>query len=227
MDPAPACAQAELLATFSHGAPANAQALAGEFPSDQEVAITIDFTQTNFSGGTTSQVAPDLDLKTITSSSLVLFSVAPDNTKREIPLTMVDISYAKGTTRGTLTIRNPNHQPWPSGAYSVVLRGGANGIKTTDNIAASSSQIFDLIAQGKDMTDPRNLGLLRAQTGSLKTAVDQGKQLNVLIALYGLSVFPVADAHFPHQEMAIATTFHIAPVVTNAASTRGVVWCRC
>lgn len=214
---APACAQAELLAAFSHGAPANAPALAGEFPSDQEVAITIDFTQTNFGGGTTSTVAPDIDLKSVTASSLVVFSVAPDNSKREIPLNMLDISYAKGTSKGTLTIRNPNHQPWPSGAYSVVLRGGANGIKTTDGIPASSSQIFDLIAQGKDMTDPRNLGLLRAQTGSVEAAIEQGKQLNLLIALYGQSAFPVADVHFPHQEMAIATTFHIAPVVTNVS----------
>ena len=214
---APACAQAELLAVFSHGAPANAPALAGEFPGDQEVAITIDFTQTNFSGGTTSQVAPDLDLKTLTASSLVLSSVTTDNVTHDIPLTMVDLSYTKGTDHGTLTIRNPGHQPWPAGAYTLVLRGGANGVKTTDGIAASASQIFDLIAQGKDMTDPKNLGLLRAQTGSVQAAIDQGKQLNVLIALYGQTAFPVATAHFPQQELAIATTFHIGTTPTNVS----------
>lgn len=224
----PACAQAELLASFSHGAPANAPALAGEFPSDQEVAITIEFTQTNFGDGTTTQVAPDLDLKSITPSTFALAALTPpDTTPHEIPIAQLVFSYSKGTDHGTLSITQMNHAPWPPGAYTLVLRGGANGVKTSDAtpIAVSPSQVFDLVAQGKDMTDPKNLGLLKAQTGSTQAAVDQGKQLNLLIAVYQQSAFPVADAHFPHQELAIATTFHIAPLVTNVTidPARGLV----
>ena len=214
---AAACAQAELLQVFSHGADASKPAIAGEFPSDQEVAITVDFTQTNFAGGTTSQVAPDLDLKSFTPSTFVLSAIDSANTPREYTLDMLSLSYSKGTDHGTLSIHNLNHQPWPPGAYSVVLRGGSDGIKTTDSIPISASQIFNLIAQGKDMSDPRNLGLLRAQTGSIQAAIDQGKQLNVLIGIYQASSFKAADPHFPHEQTAITTTFHIAPQVTNVS----------
>src|SRR5512146_1179632 len=59
----PACAQAELLASF-----------AGKFPSDQEVAITIDFTQYAFDAkGQTSQTAPDLDLTSFTDATFFVF----------------------------------------------------------------------------------------------------------------------------------------------------------
>lgn len=216
---APACAQAELLATFSGGAPANMRALAGAFPSDQEVAITIDFVQTTFVNGLETRTAPDLDLLSITDSSFVLFATSIDGTPHEVPLSMLELSYTKGTDHGTLAIRNPGHQPWPPGAYSLVLRGGPGGVKTAGSasINVSASQVFKLVAQGKDMTDPRNLGLLRAQTGSVEAAIEQGRQLNQLIGLYEQTAFPAADVHFPHQEMAIATTFHIQPTVTNVS----------
>jgi hypothetical protein len=212
-----ACAQAELLQVFSGGSDASKPAFAGNFPSDQEVAITIDFSQTNFSSGTSTQVAPDIDLKTFTPSTFVMSAVDNAGTPREYTLDMLSLSYSKGTDHGTLSIRLPNHQPWPPGAYSVSLRGGPDGIKTTDMTAISASQIFNLIAQGKDMSDPANLGLLRAQTGSIQSALDQGKQLNVLIGIYKASSFMAADLHFPHEQMAITTTFHIAQAVTNVS----------
>ena len=52
------CAQAELLSGFLLG-----------FPSDQEVAITIDFVQTNFNNGTATETAPALDTSSFTPSS--------------------------------------------------------------------------------------------------------------------------------------------------------------
>ncbi|HEX3759222.1 MAG TPA: hypothetical protein VHW23_10965 [Kofleriaceae bacterium] len=202
----PACAQAELLAAFNHA-----------FPSDQEVAITIDFTETTYVNGRPKQSAPDLDLTTITPATLVV--VGPSGPMQLQPITSAD--YNKGAAdadHGTLTLHNLNHQPWPTGQYALVMRGGDMGVKTTDKIPVTPSTVFDLIEQGKDMTLPENLGLLKAQNnGSTALAVAQGQQLNLLIALYKASVFPAADqvAQFPHEQLAIASTFAIGATVTN------------
>ena len=201
----PACAQAELLTSF-----------AGKFPSDQEVAVTIEFTETTYdAAGKASQIAPDLDLASFTPSTFFVQG-ATDGGVGEIalePLTAAD--YVKGTTQGTLTIHHQGHQPWAPGTYAVLVRGGANGVKTTDGTPVFASQIFTLLAQGLDLTDPKNNGLLRAQLGSSSAAQLQGAQLNFLINIYKQLAFPAADTRFPHQELAITTTFAIAPLVTN------------
>lgn len=201
------CAQAELLGGF-----------AGQFPSDQEVAITIDFTQTNFDmNGKTTQVAPDLDLASFTPTTFFVFGTT-ESGRGEVPLEpVVAADYRKppGADRGTLTLHHLGHAPWASGSYSVLVRGGPQGVKTVDGTPVYASQVFDLIAQGLDMTAAENIGLLKAQTGSTAKAIDQGRQLNLLIALYKDTAFAAADTRFPHQELAILTTFKVAPVVTN------------
>lgn len=211
---APACAQAELLASF-----------AGQFPSDQEVPITIDFAQTNFTNGQPTQVAPDLDLASFTPSTFFVSGTTADG-QGEIPLDPItDADYVKAADHGTLTIHHQGRAPWPQGSFSVVLRGGSGGAKTKDGIPVSASQVFDLIAQGLDLADPKNIGLLRAQFGSTAAAIDQGRRLNLLIALYKASAFAAADTRFPHQELAIASTFKIAAPVTNVTidPARGLV----
>ena len=200
----PACLQADFLAAF-----------AGAFPNDQEVAITIDFVQSNFSTTGSTSVAPDLDLTTFTSDTVfVVGTTAAGQGPAEID-TPTAADYVKSTDHGTLTLHHKGHTPWAPGQYVAVVRGGDNGVKTTDGTPIGPSQVFYLIAQGLDMTDPKNLGLLKAQFGSTKAALEQGKQLNLLIALYKSSVFAVADTKFPHQELAIATTFKIGAFVTN------------
>jgi hypothetical protein len=200
------CAQAELLSSFTQG-----------FPSDQEVAITIDFVQTNFDKGMATQVAPELDTSSFTPSTFFVIGAGPSGSG-EVPIDpIMPADYAKFADHGTLTVHHAQRTPWPPGSYVVVMRGGPNGVKTTDQIPVSPSAVFDLVAQGLDMTDPKNLGLLKAQTGSTAAALAQGAQLNLLIGLYKTSVFPVADTRFPHQELAIATTFTIAPTVTNVS----------
>jgi hypothetical protein len=211
----PACAQAELLASF-----------AGKFPSDQEVAITIDFTQTSFdSSNVATQTAPDLDLTTFTSDKFFMVGTS-NGASGEVafePLTTA--SYVKGPTKGTLTLHHKDFAPWTSGQYTLVIRGGADGVKTKDGQPIYASQVFDLIAQGKDMTDPANIGLLKAQTGSTAAALVQGAQLNQVIALYKQTAFPVADTKFPHEQLAIALTFQTQPDVTNVTidPARGLV----
>jgi hypothetical protein len=211
----PACAQAELLASF-----------AGKFPSDQEVAITIDFTQTAFdSSNVATQTAPDLDLTTFTSDKFFMIGTS-NGASGEVsfePLTTA--SYVKGTTKGTLTLHHKDFAPWTNGQYTLVIRGGADGVKTKDAQPIYASQVFDLIAQGKDMTDPANIGLLKAQTGSTAAALVQGAQLNQVIDLYKQTAFPVADTKFPHEQLAIALTFQTQPDVTNVTidPARGLV----
>ncbi|HZJ67823.1 MAG TPA: hypothetical protein VFD36_30175 [Kofleriaceae bacterium] len=212
---APACAQAELLTGFQNG-----------FPSDQELPITIDFAQTSFAAdGTATQAAPDLDLATFTPSTF--FVVATSGAAQgEVPIEpFTDTSYVKSSDHGTLTIHHQGRTPWAPGSYAVLVRGGAEGVATTDGLAVNPSQIFSLIAQGQDMTDPKNLGLLRAQTGSIEAARAQGTQLNIVIGVYKRQAFPAADTRFPHQELAILTTFQIAPTVTNVTidPARGLV----
>jgi hypothetical protein len=206
---APACAQAELLASF-----------AGQFPSDQEVAITIDFTQTNIdASGKATQVAPDLDVASFTWSTFFVYASSPPDAGEMLLDPIKPTDYVKAADHGTLTLHHLGHAPWTEGAYAVLVRGGPDGVKTTDGTPVYASQVFDLIAQGLDMTDPKNLGLLKAQTGSTAAALDQGRQLNGLIALYTAtkdSAFPVADTRFPHQELAITTTFLIGSV-TNVS----------
>jgi hypothetical protein len=200
------CAQAELLNSFG-----------GKFPNDQEVAITIDFAQTNLDSGKTTQVAPDLDLATFTPSTFFVYNSSPPYAG-EVPIAPLQASdYVKFDDHGTLTIHYQGHAPWPPGSYAVLLRGGPNGVKTTNHdVPVYASQVFDLLAQGQDMTDPKNLGLLKAQLGSTAKALDQGRQLNILIAVYKGMAYPVADTRFPHQELAVVTTFQIG-AETNVA----------
>lgn len=212
---APACAQAELLTSFN-----------GQFPSDQEVAITIDFTQTNLdANGVATQVAPDLDLASFTPSTFFVYDTSPPYQGEALLDPIKPGDYVKLADHGTLTLHHQGHAPWTEGSYAVLVRGGPNGVKTTGGNPVYASQVFHLVAQGLDMTDSANLGLLKAQTGSAAEALAQGRQLNVLIAVYKDSAYPIADTRFPHQELAILTTFKIAPAVTNVSidPARGLV----
>jgi hypothetical protein len=197
----PACAQAELLASFN-----------GLFPNDQEVPVTIDFVQTNFdASGGTSDSAPDLDLTSFKSSTFFVASIV-GTTITEVAMEPIKATdYVKVADHGTLTLHRKDRLPWAGGTYAVLVRGGADGVKTTNGVPVTASQVFHLVAQGKDMTDPRNNGLLRAQYEDPKTVAELGAQLNQLILLYKLGAFPAADTRFPHEQLAITATFRVNP----------------
>ncbi len=201
----PACAQAELLASFN-----------GKFPSDQAVAITVGFVHTAFDGsGGTVNTPPDLDLTTFTSDKVYIVGTI-NGVTGEVPIEMPTAAdYVKGATSGTLSIHHAGGEPFAGGTYSLVIRGGDDGVKDKDGQPVYASQIFSLIEQGKDLTSPANNGLLRAQLGSSEAAAAQGAQLNQVIALYKQTAFPAADLKFPHQQLAIAATFSIQDTVTN------------
>ena len=190
----PACAQAELLDAFN-----------GAFPSDQAISVTIDFTETTFDdAGAATNSAPDLDLTSFTPTTYFVYGRNGDGTG-EIAMDAIQAAdYVKYTDHGTLTLRHANNQPWAPGTYAVLVRGGDSGVKTTDGLPVYPSQIFYLLTQGKDLIDPANNGLLRAQLGSEAAAQAEGMQLNAVISMYNQVAFPAADTRFPHEELAIA-----------------------
>jgi hypothetical protein len=209
------CAQAELLAAFS-----------GSFPNDQEVAITIEFTQTELhSNGTTTISAPELDFASFTSTTFSVADVTDPDAITDVPIDPPKASdYVRSADHGTLSIHHQGRTPWPPGSYAVVLRGGADGVKTVDGTPVNPSQVFALIATGADFTKDENLGLLRAQLGSIDAARAQGAQLAVLVGKYRDSAFLAADRRFPHGELAIASTFSISGVTNVTVDAgRGIV----
>jgi hypothetical protein len=211
MDPSTldvSAAQAELLGVFIEKK---------GFPSDQEVPLTVDFAENDIdpTTGKVTSVAPKLDFTSFTSSTAFVWGIRPEG-QGEIaldPITAAD--YSDKGAFGELMIHRKGRQPWPSGQYVLLIRGGTNGIHTSDNAPVHPAQIFYLVLQGKDLTTEQNLGLLAAQLGGYEAARQAAIQLNALAGLYKATVFPVADRRFPHEELAIASTFAIAPRKTQ------------
>jgi hypothetical protein len=216
-DGAPACAQAELIQSFKD---------AKGFPSDQEVPVTIDFIETSFNAdGTTKNSAPDLDLATFTPDTFFVVGQTAAGTGA-IPTEPIQPGdYVKAADHGTLTIHHQGHQPWPSGEIAVLIRGGANGVMTTDKLPVNPSQIFSLLEQNVNLADPKNNGLLKAQLGSQAAANAQGLQLDAIEGTWNQLAFPAADMRFPHEELAILAQFSVQPTVTNVTidPARGLV----
>jgi hypothetical protein len=203
----PAGAQKDLLQAF---------AAADGFPNDQEVAITISFVkETIHSDGTTTRSAPALDLASFGPDTFFVYGASTPSGPGEVELDPILASdYATVGDVGVLTLHHRGRQPWAPGEYFVFVRGGAAGVQTTAAEPVYPSQVFFLMEQGQDMTTEKNLSLLRSETGSAAAALALAQQLNGLIAMYG-PAFAVADTRFPHQELAVLTTFKVAPAVTQ------------
>jgi hypothetical protein len=203
-------AEAELIGVFQKQ---------GGFPNDQEVAVTVDFAQNNIDPdtGAVTQTAPDLDLTTFTPATYFMAASTEASLNGAGIIQLAPIAatdYVKYATYGELTIHNLNHAPWVPGEYSLFIRGGANGVKTTSGAPVEASSVFYLIEQEKDLTSAANIGLLEAQLGSLAAAEAAAAQLNQIIAAYK-PAFALADKFFPHTELAVLDTFRIAPLVTQ------------
>jgi hypothetical protein len=208
-DGAPACAQAELIQSFI---------TAGGFPSDQEVAVTVDFIETTFdANGSASNSAPDLDLTTFTPSTYFVWYGGINGVGAgELPMEPIQpTDYVKNTGYGELTLHHQGHLPWPTGEVAVLIRGGDQGVMTTDKLPVNASQVFDLLEQDVNLASPQNNGLLKAELGSQEAANTEGLELNEVNALWSSLAYPAADMRFPHQELAILTQFSVQPTVTN------------
>jgi hypothetical protein len=206
----PAGAQKDLLTAF---------ATQGGFPNDQEVDVTIDFTtlQINADGSLT-PVAPDLDLATISDTTLRMLRLPGTPVSFATP---VAADYVKGAGKGTLTLRNVKDAkgngplPWPSSAsgaaYVVGVRGGASGVKLVGGGTINPSSTFFLLTRGVDLSLEENQSLI---PGSRTEKMDLGKQLETLRQNYQVPFSALATS-IPTAELAVLTAFHIAP--TNVA----------
>ena len=201
---------------------------AGGFPNDQEVPVTISFSRNDVApDGTVTRSAPaSLDLASFTPETFFVWGITAAGSG-EVPMEAPQPSdYAVAGDHGVLTLHHLGRQPWAPGEYLVLLRGGPNGVRASATEPVWPSEIFFLVAQGKDMTTRENLILLQGEAGTPEAALALGQQLNTLI--FGCATpatcpagggyqaaFAAADTRFPHQELAILTTFAIAPRVTQ------------
>lgn len=217
-------AQKELLQAFN---------AAGGFPNDQEVAITLDLVdQTIAANGAVTEGPVALDATSFTEDTVFVWGLTAAGAGI-IPLeTLTPADLVAGTKTSTLTLHRKGHGPWEPGLYYAFLRGGPYGVRTADGRAVYASTIFNLIAQGQDLTTEANLSLLKAQLGTYEAAYANAQALNQLIAGYKTAPAPgvpapftVADSRFPHQELAMLTTFQVAPrkTVVELDAARGLV----
>ena len=211
LQPAPpgvtiAPAQQELLAAF---------VAQGGFPNDQEVPVTISFTRSGLNAnGTTTATAPNLDTTSLTPSTLVVFLQTATSLGTVALDPILPSDYVAAGGQGVLTLHNKGRQPWTPGHYIVAVRGGPSGVKTVEGDPVVASQTFFLIAQGQPLESEQNLALLRAQAGSTEAALVLAKQLDAIIASYA-QPFAAVNRVFPQQQLAVMTTFAIAPAKTQ------------
>ena len=213
----PPSAQRDLLTSF---------ATSGGFPNDQEVAITLDFTTINIDPATGSSLRsiPELDLTTIAAGIKLI----------KLPGTPVDFAAPVDADYkdGTLTLHNKKDDkgngplPWPSSAsgavYALAVRGGQSGLKTKSGGTINPSATFYLLTRDLNLSDPANQGLIPGNKAAKAAA---GAQLEQLRQGY-LTPFAAVDAVFPHGELAVMATFHIAPTAAPHVETdpgRGLI----
>lgn len=202
----PASAQKDLLLAMAAG---------GGWPNDQEVAITIDVTrgEADPKTGATVYAAPDLDLTTVNAETVVVLKVTATSAT-PVALDFAATQYVKGETRGTLTLRKAavnGSRRWDAGgAYVVALRGGADGVKTTDGAGGLQAEptfyvLREAALASKDLTDPANQGLLPGTTAEKAAA---GAQLEPIREGY-VSALAAVGQVFDAHDVAVLQTFHV------------------
>jgi len=226
-------AQGELLRMFVNS---------GGFPNDQEVPFSIDLVKIVVDPATGAQVRskPDLDLSSIRicNGTNPNCNVAVMRVPPSMPLFVtVDqpaaTDYVPGTDHGTLNIRRTppagsTSRVWDPGVqYVAALRGGPNGITVNGGQLIYPQPAMFIIEQGKDLTKPENQGLIPGNSAAEKAAT--ALQLEALRQQYeGTVAKPgpfglVSSAAFPKTDIAVMTTFKIAPVGTNAPAAHVVI----
>ena len=214
-------AQQELLKEFQK---------AGGFPNDQEVPITIDFVRQTIDPATGAQTpsAPALDVTSISSSNLVLFSIGDPSgppASYGAPIAFdppKPTDYVTSGDHGTLTVHKTpdsatHSRRFAPARYVVAVRGGPNGVKVTGNAQGlSPAPAMYLLLQDQNLGLPQNQTLIPGNTPA-------EKQTNAaaLEAIRKTYIFPllVVDGAFPHKEIAVMSTFKIAPITTAHVET--------
>ena len=205
----------------------------GGFPNDQEVPITLDLVKIVVDPtGTEVRSQPALDFSTLR----ICNGTNPSCTLAVMKLTNPPVfepgidqpqasDYVLNGDHGTLTLHRSLHsvpsgsgtiqsRAWDAGVhYVAAIRGGPNGVKTTDAQVMNPQPAMFLLLQGKDLTKRENQGLIPGNSQAEKDATAQ--QLEALRQTYLKGPFPVLSAAFPTTDIGTMTTFQIAPAVAT------------
>ncbi|HEY6003613.1 MAG TPA: hypothetical protein VIV57_12120 [Anaeromyxobacter sp.] len=210
----PPGAQTDLLIAF---------ATQGGFPNDIEVPVTIDFTRTPVGPG--ASTAPAIDAATLrpigdpAGTTVALFKIT---TSGPVPAAydVGAVALTQSGSKTTLHLRAPQaadgSRNWEAGAhYALAVRGGKDGVKTTDGHEIHPMPAMFLLLAGKNLADPANQSLLPDPSA--------GEQLEQIRQSY-LPVFNFLDNLFPSSDVANIQTFQIASgTVIRVDQAAGVV----
>ncbi|WP_242392683.1 Ig-like domain-containing protein [Anaeromyxobacter oryzisoli] len=209
----------------------------GGFPSDQEVAITVPIKALAFDAATNTYravaPAPTVNVATITPQTAAVLRIDGGTA------VVVDTE-AGPAAPGTIVIRKKadasGSRRWAPGRYVFALRGGAQGVKTTDGIAVAPDTALALTIPNKDLSKVENqptgatpdlVAQLEALRAALWSPLDWAPTGTVgaqtwapceamnIGCLTGRipPAFAAVDAAFPHAETASIATFGIAPAL--------------
>lgn len=220
---------------------------AGGFPNDQKVSITIPFQVVKIDEATGNKTteAPDLDVSSVNPTTIVLIKSLGGAVTPAAYGAVSAADYVKTTAKGAdgsniavgwLTLNNVKSAsgagplPWDAGAtYIVGVRGGPNGVKLAGGAQVNPSPTFYFLLQGKNMRDPNNQTLIPCDEALATPCSAQraaaGEQLETLRGLY-VTPFAAVSAAFPSKELAVLSTFKVAPATTPYVYTdpdRGLV----
>ena len=211
-------AQAALLTAF---------ALAGGFPNDQEVPITIDFVRETLdpNTGAPTRSALPLDLTSINQGTLLLIGITSAGAGPVAYDPPKAADYAVHGDHSTLTLHKSANtaglRRFAPGEYIVAVRGGASGVQISGSSAGLQPQpAMYLLLQDQDLTLPQNQGIIPGNSRAEKATA--AAQLEALRKLY-LAPFAAIDASgaFNHQEVATMATFAVAPAATHVETDAG------
>ena len=213
----PVSAQRELLERF---------VTAGGFPSDQEVAITIDFSRQLIQGDAEKKVFTGTTVDTasvIGGLSVAVFQYAQGGTPLAtpvlVPFDAAATTFTAGTGRGTLTLHRTKDatsgsRAWKADAqYVVFVRGGASGVKVTGggqvHAWPTMQVLLSAAASGKSLLDPANQGLLPGTHDEKAAAAARLEPLRAGFA----ALMPIAltGLGWPADEIVSMQTFDVAP----------------
>jgi len=218
----------------------------GGFPSDQAPTLTVPLSALTWDAASNQYVpadAPSIDVATLSVESAVLLKI--DVT----PPLRIAIEAQAPQTAGALTLLAKadasGSRRLAPGRYVFAVRGGADGLKSTDGLAIAPDLAIALTLPNKNLALPDNQppgGLSADQASQLEqvrsvlwqpvawATIPVAVGVNVWAPCTGLSAqapactaaAPVAssayaaiDAVFPHDEVASIATFSIAPAAVT------------
>jgi hypothetical protein len=159
---------------------------AGGWPSDQEVPVSIPFNAVHWETAATAAkpyghyapvAAPAIDTATVTPETVVIRRLdSLDGVATDVAFDPLTVASAAGSCTGTPTVCTPatlsfrlpkvnGSRRWAAGGrFVVAVRGGPNGIKTTDGKQVYADSAVALVLPNKDLTNKENqpLGALPA-----------------------------------------------------------------